>query len=188
MIYPYACVDNFFINPDSVVEYSKKLNYINSDGRWPGKRSEKLHLVDKDFFNYVCQKMLAVLYPSNYQNIQYSCTLSFQKISPKDKGQGLIHTDLPVALTGICYLSKNENCGTSIYDYTSHYPNMSHKENNKNWKETIKFNSKYNRLILFDGHAYHGAQELVDEERLTLIAFFNDIVNVEGGAAQAARF
>ena len=41
MLYPTIQVQNFFKNPDEIVEYSKQLKFdYDSEGRWPGKRSD----------------------------------------------------------------------------------------------------------------------------------------------------
>ena len=53
------------------------------------------------------------------------------------------------------------------------------KENNDSFEETISFNSKFNRVIMFDSSLHHAAQKFVEEnieeDRLTLIGFFNNI-------------
>ena len=39
MSYPTLCIDNFLENPDEIVEYSNRLNFIKAEhGRWPGLR------------------------------------------------------------------------------------------------------------------------------------------------------
>ena len=104
----------------------------------------------------------------------------------------------------LSYLSKFLNCGTSIYHpknthgYIRHadvkneyYKNndanskiaKAKKENNDPFEETIRFNSRYNRLILFDGFSYHCANSFKHdddkEERLTLITFFNSVARID---------
>ena len=45
-MYPNLIVDNFFEDPDSIVDLSKNLQYSSSDdGRWPGIRSNYLHRI-----------------------------------------------------------------------------------------------------------------------------------------------
>ena len=41
MIWPSICIDNFFDNPDKVVETANSFHYEkDKDGRWPGERCE----------------------------------------------------------------------------------------------------------------------------------------------------
>ena len=97
------------------------------------------------------------------------------------------------------YLSSHKKCGTSIYDskkICSSELNDEHKkqiylknlfleenkylnENNDQFEETISIKSKFNRFVMFDGANFHAAQKFLEnniqEERLTLIGFFDDI-------------
>lgn len=200
MLWPSICVDDFFINPEEVVKFANSLEYAKDpDGRWPGERSQLLHLVDQNFFNYVGKKFLSVLYPISYRHITYQMRLCFQRISPKYKSIGWVHHDDEQEVTAICYLSKHKNCGTSIYNYKGVYPVIKNlekkekqyktlsvknedllvKENNENYEETISFKSKFNRVIMFDSMQHHAAhqflEEGVQEDRLTLIGFFSQI-------------
>ena len=200
MLWPSICVDNFFINPEEIVEFANKLKYQKDPkGEWPGERSDPLHLIDYNFFNHIGKKFFSVLYPMNYKDIKYNMTLYFQKISSKYKNVGWVHSDHGKEITAICYLSKHKNCGTSIYNYKGLYPKLKNnkkkeeqyktfsvknedilvKENNENYEETISFKSKYNRIIMFDSTQHHAAHKFIEdgikEDRLTLIGFINEI-------------
>ena len=49
--YPLTCIDNFFENPSSIVNYANTLSYeADEEGRWPGYRSQPLHIINPDFF------------------------------------------------------------------------------------------------------------------------------------------
>jgi hypothetical protein len=199
MLFPSICLDNFFRNPKEVVNFSNSLNYFSDpEGEWPGERTDLLHNIDINFFNFFSSKVFSILYPMGYEGISYNLKLCFQKISSKYINNGWIHKD-PDQLTVICYLSNHKNCGTSIYDYKKSYPLLCNdeekkkiyktlnlknekkflKENNDTFEETISFNSKFNRVIMFDSSLYHAAQKFVEEDvqedRLTLIGFFNNI-------------
>ena len=68
MLFPnFVCVDNFFDNPEEVVNFSQKLEYFN-ETTCPGKRSKILHEVDYDFFNWVNLKICSVFYPNDISN------------------------------------------------------------------------------------------------------------------------
>ena len=49
MIWPTLCVDNFFDEPNKVIELSKSLDYESSNV-YPGKRSIDLHIHHEEFF------------------------------------------------------------------------------------------------------------------------------------------
>ena len=131
--------------------------------------------------------------------IAFIAILFQSKISNKYINSGWIHKDIECEFTCIVYLSSHKNCGTSIFDskkicseilnnekkkytYTKNLFEEEEKylkENNDQFEETISIKSKFNRCIMFDGANFHAAQKFyendVQEERLTLIGFFNDI-------------
>ena len=57
--YPTIVVENFFDNPDSVVELSKKLDFSPAKERenWPGFRSKNLLITNKKLFKFICKKL-----------------------------------------------------------------------------------------------------------------------------------
>ena len=56
-MYPNLIVDNFFEDPDSIVDLSKNLQYSSSDdGRWPGLRSNYLHKIYPRLFDFISTK------------------------------------------------------------------------------------------------------------------------------------
>ena len=47
-------VDNFFKNPDKIVEFANKLEYSpDKIGKWPGVRSDPLSHIDTDLNSYI---------------------------------------------------------------------------------------------------------------------------------------
>lgn len=203
MIWPTLCVDNFFNEPDKVVEFANSCKFSKEGiSNYPGTRTEPLHLIDPGFFEWSCKKILSLLYPNEILkgNISWRASQHFQKVPNNLKADGWVHRD-PNEFTAIIYLSKYKNCGTSIYTPKNIYGNIKGTEtkheffknglnkdiaikeknnNNEQFEESISFDSVYNRLILFDGQQYHAAQPFLEknslEERLTLITFF-EIVN-----------
>jgi hypothetical protein len=208
MIWPNLCVDNFFQEPDKVVEFANSLEFTKPKvTNYPGKRSELLYLINNEFFEFSTLKILSLLYPTECENLSWNALQYFQKVPANLKYDGWIHTDKQHEFTCIVYLSKFLNCGTSIYHPKNSYGYIKNvkekdeyfknndskiyskiekakKENNDSFEETIRFNSKYNRLILFDGANYHSSNvfnhENNDEERLTLITFFKKVSYVNG--------
>ena len=47
MTFPVTIVDNFFDDPDAIVEVANNLKYFNPQGgHWPGTRTKNLHIDD----------------------------------------------------------------------------------------------------------------------------------------------
>ena len=209
MLWNTICVNNFFENPDDVVGLSNSFEYHkDQNGMWPGIRTKSLAEIHREFFIWNTKKIMAVIFPNEYQNLFWTCTQHFQKINPKEqKGEGWVHRD-ENEFTSIVYLSKNPNNGTAIFknknffnykidknteikkDYILNNKNQnskiyqeSLKDNNRNFEKTASFDSIYNRLIIFDGSMLHGVNSYDNEnneERLTLISFFYDIHRKDG--------
>lgn len=209
MIFPIIIVDNFFSEPNKVKDFSKNLVYEKDfEGRWPGERSEPIHEVNFNLFNYFHLKILSILYPNDYENMSYTASCNFQRIS-KDRHphEGWVHKDAG-EITAIVYLSEHENCGTSLWKpkdfYTQnlsaekkhHYfkkdyfdkDQLKHiKEHNDKYTKVLEVPSFYNRLLLFDSNHHHSASNFIDqnvrEDRLTLITFIDNI-NLPNSAAK----
>ena len=96
MTYPITIVDNFFEEPDAIVELAEGLKFYNPNtGNWPGTRTKSLHVEDARFFNYFGMKVHSLFhdYVPEYWNLQ----CHFQKIMPfcddkyDKKNRGWIH-------------------------------------------------------------------------------------------------
>ena len=205
MLFPTIIADNFYSNPKEVLSFAKNLNYNHSkDGLFPGKRTAPLHTIDFNFFNFSCTKILSILYPNDYKEINFEASILFQLINTKNYDLGWIHKDDGL-FTAIIYLSEDETCGTNIYDRINNsyvfepiHTEIKHesfknfenieqrkknfefaKNNNDLFKSTINIDSKFNRVLIFDSSLYHGAQNFKDskekKERLTLICFFSKL-------------
>lgn len=206
MLFPYLCIDNFFNEPEKIVEYSKTLDYAHHPyGKWPGERTQELHKIDNKFHLEIGKKVLATLYPNEYKSVYYGKSeLMFNKISQKHKNLNWVHSDAPFDLTVIIYLSHHKNCGTSIFECVKNYPTNQNLEktkydlysidkfkengdlvhiNNKDFRETISFKSKFNRAIMFDSYHWHASQIFFEEnnieDRLTLVGFYSNFSNTK---------
>ena len=182
MIWPTLCVDNFFDEPNKVIELSKSLDYESSNV-YPGKRSINLHIHHEEFFNWVSNKIMSALYPAEWPNIAWYNTEYFQKITSGLKNDGWVHQDKSNEFTAIIYLSQNTEAGTSIYLPKTFYKESKTKGSvkdrdlhNSKFKETINIKGVFNRLAILDSHSYHAAHvNNSGKERLTLICFFSNI-------------
>ncbi len=200
MIYPNYTVDNFFDNPEEIVDLANSISFPHKGNNSPGARTEPLHEEHMDFFNWSGRRIISVIYPNG--QTPFTARAFFQKI-PKTVGEvDFIHQDTDVKLTAIVYLNKKGCDGTSLfkpktfltpdstdtkkYDYYS-FPEKYKGDKLKElqieketlrakFNETVSVSGIYNRLFMFDGHQYH-AQHLSTqkEERLTYIVFFSRI-------------
>lgn len=174
--YPTIVVENFFKNPDEIVEYSKKLNFINSKDwhtkvNWIGSRTESLHIKNKILFNFIVEKFLSIYYGNELNNLKYfNSYVYFHKITLKDfenySKKNTIHKD-KCKLAAVIYLNKNiynEETGTSIYD--------------KNKNRLIKVSNSYNVLIGYDAKKLHSPTKIEDENRLTINIFIGEIKKI----------
>jgi len=204
MIWPTFCIDNFFKNPDAIIDVAKKLKFHKTNGQFPGERTDYLHKVNNDFFLQTTKKIIACLYPNEVNNIKWTASQQFQKINPKKHPcKGFIHQDLDVEFTSIIYLSDtvSNTCiyrrlkepipdhteirkkgYTGLIDQNSAEFKKEIKTNNELFEKTIEFKSIKNRMIVFDGSADHGVESFgkkEDGDRLTLITFFESISRLD---------
>tara|TARA_Y100000004_G_scaffold75235_1_gene84571 strand:- start:491 stop:1156 length:666 start_codon:yes stop_codon:yes gene_type:complete len=207
MIWPTLIVDNFLNDPIKVKEFALKQSYSpDKEGRWPGERSDYLHILNRNLFDSITVKIMSLMYPYeiSYNNMQWNALCSFQKIKPQISNLGWAHHDAGNEFTAIIYLSSHLNCGTSVCEPKDFYnKNDMHtekkkqmflnndkkmipfqKEVNNCFTDTINISSRFNRLVLFDSSNYHRANQFeeknITEDRLTLICFFTDIRNNKG--------
>jgi len=202
MLWPTICVDNFFEEPEKVKQFSDTLKF-NKDpfGKWPGERSNLLHEVNKEFFDFTTRKIMAILFPINYKNMTWEVQQVFQKINGNIyKNNGWVHSDSPNELTAIVYLSNHLKCGTSLFkpkEFFNSHINKNFKEefykevikikkekkylneNNNRFEKILTIDSRFNRLIIFDSNHFHAAEKFndknINEDRLTLVMFFTNI-------------
>jgi Zn-finger protein len=202
---PVTVLDNFFDDPDKVRRWALQQEYFpDPDGRWPGLRSKQIYELDEPFFQTTCRKFFSQFYDfESDQSIQWKVSMHFQTVHG-GYDSGWIHSDEKVSqITGIIYLSPNSNLngGTSIYREKTNliqhvHRSVKHKEDsyknnmtiedakkykeehNAQYEETIRVSNVYNRLVSFDSHLHHAAQDFFGEggdSRLTLVFFVNKL-------------
>lgn len=203
--FPAICVDNFYSEPDRVRDWALSLEYKPAPaGQWPGKRSEKLHIVDPKFFNDFCCKIFSLYFDLEQVDLSWVVHTQFQLIEPFDqnpnslKNTGWIHYDDDDIFGGIIYLTPDidPNCGTSIFTQDRESPGTRSKsakekfystgndsdyesilnEHNSCFTETIQYKNVYNRMISFDGETAHKANSFYTEiPRLTQVFFVDKV-------------
>lgn len=207
MHFPTLIVDNFFDNPQQIIDRACNLEFKNlPNKRWAGLRTDPVHQVDYDVFDYVTKKIMRLVFPYDYGNMFWQTEMYFSKTNPKDtKYPDWVHKDDSAEFTAIMYLS-DHSCGTNICHFSNplkiiddtgqeqfnYFRNPTEKEpkiKNKidsQFKETILVNGRFNRLFIFDGNSWHKQQKFSSEDiksnkdRLMLIAFFHEISKKEG--------
>lgn len=125
-------VDNFFDNPDKIVNYAKSLPKTpNSKGEWPGKRTEELWKIDNELSNAILLKILSCYYDLSYQDVTWKrSNLAFQEIpafseNKNDvRNRGWIHfDDSKWEVAGLIYLTPDidPDSGTSLFTLNRRY-------------------------------------------------------------------
>jgi len=204
MLVPNIVADNFFDDCDDIIKIANSLPYKpDPEGKWPGVRSEPLESVNRVLWTKVCKKVISLMYPTDNYDMSWDGTFTFQKIKmnkkEKEFTEGWVHHDHPYLFTVMIYLSDHTDVGTSIAlpksitSYVKHVPikNMRNRtgkapqfrekllDNNGQFEESIRVNSKKNRVFIFDSSQYHFAHNMVSKQdkgdRLTLVGFFNDL-------------
>mgnify|MGYP003118723532 FL=1 len=122
-MFPALIYDDFFENPDLVVDLANSLEYEPGDGAWPGVRTRELAEIPglKEFRDLFLSKLLRLFYPDNHYDT--FAKVVFQKVDGMHedkyhiKNRGWIHKDISRVIGGIVYLSKDpeEDTGTSLY-------------------------------------------------------------------------
>jgi len=177
MKFPTVIVENFFKNPDDIVKYANTLSYEGpkKEAYWIGKRSKLLHTINPQLFSFICDKVLNTFYNFKKESVDYEdAQVCFQKIGESDvkkflekKSNLLLHKDKYGSLTGLIYLSKNQNFknGTKI--------SINQQEDH------ILVSSKYNSMLCYEGSQLHGPIGSSDEDRLTIVFFINKVIAEE---------
>ena len=198
---PLTVLDNFFDNPNSIVNWGLSLeSRYDVNHTWPGKRTNNLKFVHLPFYKHVCNKVLTLFFENP---VEFDIDLRFQLIE-EYKGKGWIHQD-PTVFTFLIYLHKETpeiDCGTTLWsldpnlvspinsekDLSLFNSRIEHHKNNKftpedqsyhykKFKKEISIPDKFNRLIAFSSEHFHSANNFDNNSspRLTLIGFVKNL-------------
>ena len=80
-MYSTIIKNNFFHNPDAIVEDTKKIKwYKSSNDNWPGYRSDNIYHFNKSLHDFIVEKILKLYFKNN--NIYVGETkIQFHKIN-----------------------------------------------------------------------------------------------------------
>lgn len=200
------CKNNFFNNPQKIVNLSLKQEYTISKD-YPGKRTgnllESADLETKQFGLFFAKKIASEVYPGIHK---FMLDIRFHINDVYDidiVNTGWIHSD-ECNIAGLVYLNNDEinfDTGTSIFikknpvEFSSvEIPSRQDfnssgiitddyirdlTDNHKNFLETIKFGNVYNRLISYDAKLFHRPNHYMLSSgnlRTTLLFFINEYV------------
>jgi len=156
MVFPLTCIDNFYENPDAVVEFANSLEFTKMPGIYPGLRTNFLHNINQIFFDKFCEKLFSVFFDYSQAPVNWNVQTHFQKIYPfTDDGNelinsGWIHLDADAVAAGVIYLNKNTNikAGTSMYQMK--YPELC-KEYKDGEMRYLDYGLNTARIDFYDG-------------------------------------
>ena len=204
-LFPNTCVDDFFEDPDYIRNTALDLEFSKSpEGKYPGERTDYLHNCCPDIFESFCNNFFKCFYDLRDKRLEWIVTAHFQKIVPFENeglNRGWVHLDNNSLVGGVVYLNPKVTnpSGTivcdikqgEIFDFEQdlkHQFNMGNIDDHENYiasldknhaqfSDSVSFANKYNRMICFDGTAYHKVESfnVGTEPRLTLVFFVNEI-------------
>ena len=172
MTYPVTVVDDFFTDPDAIVEIAEGMSFYNPNtGNWPGTRTKQLYVDNAPFFNYFGARLFSLFHDRvpEYWRLQSH----FQKVMPfcKDKygkkNRGWIHQDDGSYFGGIVYLTKNpeSDTGTSIYRAKQGFSFQN--------DAIIKVKEKHYRSEIVDDKEYDEAFDTMNDQYIETVTVEN---------------
>ena len=116
MTYPITIVDDFFEDPDGIVDMANEFRYYNPNSGYFGQKLHLLHYESvPEYWNLQC----------HFQLIKPFCDNKYS-----NKNRGWIHQDIDTFFGGIVYLTPNPepDTGTSVYKVKRGYSHQTAKE------------------------------------------------------------
>jgi len=126
-MFPFTIIENFFPDPDKIVEIAKSVEYTKheEDTNYAGARSENFHVILPDLHQYICTRILQPFFSGGDGNefVSAEAEIGFQIINPLHEDQyhpkncGWIHKDSTTLFAGLIYLNRvpEPDTGTDIY-------------------------------------------------------------------------
>lgn len=199
-IIPTTVVDSFLDDPLWIKEFALKQEFTTDPAnKWPGKRTKDIVELDPVLFSHIVNKFFSLFYDHEETQVRWQANAYFHMID-ETYDTGWVHRDQGRLITGVVYLNEGNNSGTSIYESISpglqltnaailnacfKEPEENTKlleqyrhDNNSQFKESIVVKNKFNRLIAFDSHLHHSANNFFGSDltsRLTLVFFISKL-------------
>jgi len=176
MLQDIIVIDDFFKDPDSIVEFANRQVFEENDPEktksyWQGLRTKELHNVNREKTNEITKEFFYKLFFDNFEeSVKYNLTYKwaakfyFHKVSKKiNFDYKLFHKDSSI-YAGVVYLNKNPPSDTGTFIIKKY--------------DVISIENKYNRLVLYNSDYLHspmGGFGEGENSRLTLTLFINAI-------------
>ena len=182
-------IDNFYENPNSIVEYLLKIkpDFWKQDQK-PSYNSiyfeDRRHDIEHqeiikvyDFLSFICNQK-----PKNSNKIYTNATI-FKKCDFNNYYNNYWWPHLDMGYNGIVYLNANDQIsGTNLYenlnpeeeppDHPEHFLPWRSKNN---WKLVKTLIPRYNRLVLFDGAKFWHGMNICNDDYFNESYRFNQV-------------
>jgi hypothetical protein len=157
----YLEIENFFENPQSIIDLSKNLEFYTFD-----KHPETISV--GRYAGSLCYGVISHLIDfSKVESCDWRVSSYFSLVNSDDHIPEIqvIHQDIDVLYAGVIYLNENpdKHSGTSLY-----------KNEDGKYKLVYEFENKFNKMILYDATIPHGITKFIDN-RLSLLFFIKDL-------------
>jgi hypothetical protein len=145
-------------------------------GKWPGLRTEHLHVIEPELFNKIAGLITTTFGITKDEKVDI--LMSFQLCSESDGGSW-IHQDRGIDYVMMVYLTPDPppNSGTILYspiDVGFDHYNMAEPSN---FTKKLAITNKFNKFISHDPREFHKSDEYFgdspENSRLFLIAFLS---------------
>ena len=179
MIKDLIIKDDFFSDPQKIVALAKQQQYYapTKEFNWVGMRSPLLNnMLNEEDMRLICDPISKHLFHSALDgntkySFQYDVEMYFHYLDENIKHTPkFFHKDTNL-MAGVIYLTENpkDNSGTVVIE-------------NKN---EHRINNKFNRCVIYNSNFSHAALngfgKTVEDARLTLTLFFNEIHIIKCG-------
>ena len=179
MSYPLIIKDNFFSDPDAIVNIINHVDYSLSSNNYRGVRTKSLDEINPKLYEHIFQKIFLLLHDQLPFRFESNLKVGFHKIKPfvegdkwDKKNRGWVHTD-GCLFGGVIYLDKNpdKDAGTSIYKSKDGFDVQT--QENIDAKELF-----YSGQLIDDGHYYNAYDRVRNqyEETLKIPNVYNRLV------------
>ena len=84
MSYPLIIKDNFFSDPDAIVNIINHVDYSLSSNNYPGVRTKSLDEINPKLYEHIFQKIFLLLH--DQLPLRFDAKIGFQKIKPFVEG------------------------------------------------------------------------------------------------------
>lgn len=200
---PTTVVDGFYDDPQKVREFALRQSFFTSK-EYAGRRTEPLHILDPEFFDHFCFRLMALEFDLIYAQAQWEIFTAFHIVDPTENTPSWVHKDdRQCVAAGVIHLSDDVGFdeGTSLYvpnrpispAMVNHWADVKEsfhgdgidnnyvselKAQHECFDETVRVGAAFNRLAMYESDVYHAARPSKTTERLTQVFFIKRVTAV----------